>query len=76
MVGAAAQEGQAKGDIHAVVESHVFDRDQPLVVILRDDDVKAALTRLHEHRVARPGARKGQSCLRRELRNNAQGVLD
>ena len=39
------------------VEAHELDRDVALVVVLDDDDVEAALARVHEDRVGRPRAR-------------------
>ena len=55
VIDAGAQEGQADGDVHPLLDAEILDRDQTLVVILGDDDVEFALARPHEDRVAGPG---------------------
>ena len=56
VVGTGAHEGQAQRDVDALVQAQVLDRNQALVVVLRHHHVEAALARLHEDRIAGPGA--------------------
>ena len=61
MVGAGAHEGQAERDVDALLDAEVLDRDQPLVVRHRHDQVELArvaggMARAHEHRVRRKRA--------------------
>jgi len=56
VVYAGAHEGQSHGDVHALVQPQVFDRNQPLVVVLGHHDVEVAAPRPHENGVAGPGA--------------------
>ena len=56
MVGRRADEGQANGNIHAVVEIKRFHRDQRLIVIHADGNIVGRPRRLVKHGVAGQGA--------------------
>ena len=56
MIDTGANKGEAYGDIYTLFDAHIFDGDKALIVILRDDDIKFAASRAHEHRVACEGA--------------------
>src|SRR5690625_7561579 len=55
MVYARPDKGQANSDVDALLKAEVFDRDQPLIMVLRHHNIKLALARAHENRIARPG---------------------
>ncbi len=61
MVRAGAHEGQAQGDVDAILNAQVLDGDQSLVVVHRHDSIELggmvrAAARTHEHRVRRERA--------------------
>src|SRR5690606_18501084 len=54
VVRAGAHEGQAEGDVDALVDAAVLDRNEALVVVHRDHRIEAReAARLHEHGVRR-----------------------
>ncbi len=67
MVRTGAHERQAQGLVDTMRQAQVFDRDQTLVVVHRDHQIRGGLTAgavgVHEHRVWRVGASNLQSLL-------------
>ena len=56
MVDRGADDRQPDRDVHAFLDSVELDRDQPLIMILRHDDVEFAASSPHEDRIRRERA--------------------